>query len=175
MKAIPAGLLPLPTADFSYGTRIEIVLEEETSRQYVEEFDNGDFIDVAEIRGFLNLLLTADGTLALRGRRTQDSQAILIYHFWSQQPLSEATVMARCAAPNFARAENELAVSVDRRQWSLVSQVQHDGASQLRVATPGGAWFQEFWVRLTMCNHMNDREKIANVCDRITVQYKFAQ
>jgi len=141
----------------------------------VEEFDNGDFIDVAEIRGFLNLLLTADGTLALRGRRTQDSQAILIYHFWSQQPLSEATVMARCAAPNFARAENELAVSVDRRQWLLVSQVQRDGASQLRVATPGGARFQEFWVRLTMRNHMNDREKIANVCDRITVQYKFAQ
>ena len=28
MKAIPAGLLPLPTADFSHGTRIEIVLEE---------------------------------------------------------------------------------------------------------------------------------------------------
>lgn len=175
MKAIPPGTLPLPTANFSAG--VPILLTPDKGDGYADEFEDARFIDVADIRGFLDLLLTPEGTLALRGCKPDGGRAVLTYHFRADPPVEDVQVTARCTAPGFAEAHNELAFSLDGQQWEAVSQRSAERPTNLRLvgvnSDDGPQRVTQFWVRLTMGNRLRDRNQVANTCDRLKVRYHF--
>ena len=125
MDAFGAGDLPLASASFSARPPHAIAVggDPDAPSVYEDPFDGFRWIEDANLTGFLDMKLTSrpeePGFLLARTHPDRAVEATLTYRFDSHFPLRSVQVNLAGAAPSDAEARNQIALSLDEREWTL--------------------------------------------------------
>ncbi|NUQ62183.1 MAG: hypothetical protein HUU20_06830 [Pirellulales bacterium] len=179
MHSIRPGVLPLASANFSARDRsIQAGGDPPTPSVYEETFSGFTWIADADIRGFLDLILTSrpeqPGLLTVRTDPARAVRASLVYRFESYFPLERVEVALDAAAPAKASCRNTLAISTDElgREWPL--EVDQQGADSLEALRLHDSELLKgrhvFFVRVLMENRAEQADLPGNRLDRLQVR-----
>jgi len=175
MLAVQSGELPSSSANFSDGRPILLEPEEKNTATYVDSFDSVRFIEDADINGFLDLVLTAEGSLAVKSQDEGKTCAMITYHFLAEPEVDDVEVRVRGIAPRWAKAKNCLAVSLNGKEWDIsVVQQDADESGEFVLHAVGPAEkiqrTRQFWIRLTMSHEAKGTNDLVNQIDRLEVR-----
>ena len=161
---IDTSKLPLPSANFSEGRKIEISRDEEGNYLYKEDFDSYKFIDDSTIEGFLSLRLDGARDVLQVVSSIFQAQPSLTYQFFSIYDIHNVKTILDI---NYLSEGSgcEVGFSKDGKNWAKEMR-KKTGRWEINYAT--GAT-KNFWVKIIFPSS-GEKDKLVAELNKLEIE-----